>query len=57
MSNHLLFVVYKMVNAAYILSGQVSDAFLINIYCSGNICSGCTTCVSEAHPDDDFFSS
>lgn len=35
------FVVYKMVNAAYIvLRGQMSDALLIVIYCSVYICSG-----------------
>lgn len=32
MSNHLFFVVYKMVNAAcMLLSGQVCNAFLINV--------------------------
>lgn len=42
-------VVYKIVNAAYILlSGQMSDALLINIYHSGYLCSGCMTFVSEA---------
>lgn len=49
MRNHLFFVVYKMVNAAYIfLSGEMSDALLINMYHSDYICSGCVTCVSEA---------
>lgn len=45
----LIFIVYKMVNAAYILLSQpMPDTLLINIYCSAYICSGCTTCVSEA---------
>lgn len=49
MCNHLFFVVYKMVNAAYIvLPGQMSDALLIVIYCSVYICSGWMTGVSEA---------
>jgi len=49
MFNHFFVVVYKMVNAAYILlSGQMPDALLITIYHSGDIFSGCMTCVSEA---------
>lgn len=49
MSNHLFFVAYKMVNVAcMLLSGQVCDAFLINIILLQCICSGCRSCVSEA---------